>query len=214
MNINVGYDFDEPIYPWNDLAHTASIKGGLCKRGTPRPVSWAPYEEYGCTAEEWYAVIDNEILHGDMYLQPINRRLVEEMRRFYNRGYNIHIITSRGNFGPLGEQIKQITKSGLIRDGVPYTTLNFTKDKVPVALELGLDYMVDDHPKYHDPLTAAGINSFLLDAPYNQEHPEKWHPHGNRVKDVFQYMKIIMDNHGRPGDMTPAQKAHVQPSTL
>jgi hypothetical protein len=165
-------------------------------------------------SEEWYAVIDHEIEYGDMYLQPIAPRTVDLLRRMYRRGYGIHIVTARGHFGPLRYKIREITKSQLIKDRIPYDSLNFTKDKVETALELSLDYMIDDHPKYHDPLTAAGINSFLLDAPYNMDHPEKYWPQGKRVKTVYDYCKIIMDTHGYPNKMTGAQRAHVVTETV
>lgn len=206
----VGFDFDEPLYPWNELAHVASLKAGLCPPGTSRPPSWVPFEVYGCSAEEWYAVIDNEILNGDMYLQPIDPKIVDGIKRMYTRGYGVHIVTARGNFGPLGETIKKITLSSVIKAGLPHDTVTFTKDKVEAALSLHIDYMVDDHPKYHDPLVEAGVNSFLLDAPYNQDHPEKFWPEGRRVHDVFEYMRLIMDKHLRPADLTPAQRAHLR----
>jgi hypothetical protein len=195
VTVNVGVDFDEPIYPWYDLAHKASVKAGIAQPHH-EPTVWTPYEVYGCTAEEWYAVIDNEILNGDMYHQPLDPERVALLNGLYDEGLGIHIVTARGNFGPLGETIKQITLDSIEQAGLKTTSVHFVPQKVETALALGLDYMVDDHQKYHDPMIEAGVNSFLLDAPWNQDHPEKYYPVGHRVKSLAHYVGIIRHEQG------------------
>lgn len=201
--INVGFDFDEPIYKWYDFAHQASIKAGIATL-EHEPTSWAPHETYGCTLEEWIAVLDNEVLNGDMYHQPFDPEALRNIKRMYSRGYNIHIITARGSFGELGERIKQITKSEIIKQGLPYTTLNFSKDKVPLALALGLDYMIDDAPHNFTPLLEAGIDVFLLDERWNRDMTEvTWYdrridrepgdPRGRRVASTMDFCNLVMN---------------------
>lgn len=185
--------FDEPIYPWYDLAHQASIRAGIA---TPdhEPTSWAPHETYGCTLEEWVKVLDDEVLNPEgMYRQPFKEGVIEIINRMYHRGYGIHIITARGSFGDLGDKVRRITRSEIIKQGLHYTTLTFSKDKVPVAKDLDLDYMLDDAPHNVQPLLDAGINTYLL--------TERWNidmdiDPARRVDSTFEFCKMIMDKHG------------------
>jgi hypothetical protein len=196
VTIHIGLDFDEPIYPWYDLAHEASIRAGIALP-EHEPTSWAPHETYGCTLEEWVAVLDNEVLNGSMYRQDIDPDIIDAIRKAYRLGYGIHILTARGSFGELGEEIKRITRSEIIRQGIPYNSLNFGKDKVPTAKALGLDYMLDDAPHNYLPLLEAGINTYLLDERWNRDLPEPWvEDGGRRVHSTVEFLDHIIKHHG------------------
>ncbi len=210
MSVSIGLDFDEALFPWYDLAHEASVRAGIVPEGVS-PTTWAPHEAYGVTLEEWVAVLDAEVLKDDgMYHTLIDPDVVHQVKRMYNRGYDIHIITARGQFGELGDRVKQITKSCIIRSGLPYTTLNFAKNKVPIAQALGIDYFLDDAPHNFDPLVEAGINAFLLDERWNRDHPEIFRPEGRRVHSLKEFCDMVMDRELRPHDLTPQQRAHVR----
>lgn len=208
--VRVGYDFDEPIYPWYDLAHKASLAAGIALP-EHEPTSWAPHETYGCTLEEWVAVLDAEVLNPKgMYCQPFQPGVVDSIKRLYNRGYEIHIVTARGSFGTnheIRERIKRITQSSIIREGLPHTTLNFAKEKVSVYKRLGLDYFLDDAPHNFQPMLEAGCNVFLLDERWNQNVDEEFYPFGRRVHSTEEYNQMIMDREQleRPNSMPMAE---------
>lgn len=204
----IGLDYDDVIYPWFDQAHLACLRAGIAK-SWHKPVTWHPYLTYGVSKEDWIAVLDEAAISGDLYHQPVERWKVDLIRRMYNRGYGIHFITARGSFGDNGKIIEKHTRSNLISSGIPYDSLTFSRDKVTPALELGLDYMLDDSPSNFDLLTGAGINAYLQDERWNQDHLEEWYPFGNRIQ-FRVYCSVIMDKHLRPADLTPAQRAHLR----
>jgi hypothetical protein len=218
VTINVGFDFDEPIFKWYDLAHKASLKAGIALP-EHEPTGWAPHETYGCALEEWVAVLDNEILSGDMYHQPFDPDALASVKKVYRNGYDVHIITARGSFGSSAQitnRIKRVTKSEIIKQGLPYTTLTFEKDKVPVAKRLDLDYMLDDAPHNFWPLLEAGVNVFLLDERWNREDttvtpyregniPAPGDPAGRRVFSTREYCDLILYRHGDKRRLTLPQ---------
>lgn len=223
MTINVGYDFDEPIFKWYDLAHQASVKAGIALPDH-EPTSWAPHETYGCSLEDWVAVLDNEVLTGNMYHQPFDQDALESVKEIYSNGFNVHVITARGSFGSNDEvrkKIRQVTKSEIIRQGLPFNSLLFAKDKVPVAKRLELDYMLDDAPHNFWPLLEAGVNVFLLDERWNREdtsvtpfvageYPKPGDPAGRRLFSTRQYGELILAQQGVQHVITPAQKHEVR----
>lgn len=190
--VKVGFDYDEPIFPWYDYAHEASIAAGLTEPDAPPPTVWDPHSVYGCTLEEWYAVLDAEIergIHG-MYGRPVHRQVVEDMRRMYERGYEIHIVTARGQFGSKGAQIKRLTKRQLIAEQIPYTSLTFSDNKAKVIRELGLDYFIDDRDRYYLEAQEAGAEPYLLDAGWNRDFEV---PKDRRVYSTSEYIGKVMD---------------------
>ena len=48
-----------------------------------------------------------------------------------------------------------------------------TPDKSPVAKELGVKYFLEDHPTASLTIADAGINVYLMDAPYNKDTVHK-----------------------------------------
>lgn len=186
--IRVGFDFDEPVYPWYDLAHEASIRAGIALP-EHEPTAWAPHKTYGCSLDEWVNVLDQEVMktRGGMYRQPFQPGVVKLINGLYDDGYEIHIITARGSFGTLGERVKEITKKQITKNGLKLHALHFSKDKVPVAQKVGLDWFVDDALHNYDSLDDAGINVWLLNERWNQP----WNDDRRRVSSVEEYVDLI-----------------------
>lgn len=202
--IKIGLDFDEPIFPWYAYAHEACLAAGLA-RPEHKPTSWAPHETYECTLEEWVEVLDAEVLKGaaGMYRRPFKPGVVDAVKRAYQWGYEIHIVTARGGLGQYGEDIKRLTRQSIIHEGLPYTSLHFAKDKVPVAKELGLDYFIDDAPHNWQALHDAGINTYMHTETWNVNYPGV--PLDRRVSSTKQFLQKIMDRHGRQNEVTQEQ---------
>lgn len=195
--MRIGWDFDEPIFKWFDAAHNACLDAGLADPEMPYPTKWAPYEEYGCTKEEWVAVIDRQVMRGSrgFYGSPIDPEAVALLKRLDSLGYENHIVTARGQFGTLGPVIKTLTREQVYRAGIPHESLTFTKEKGEVAAYLGLDYFIDDSlPNFWDVL-GAGVDTFLLDCPWNRDD-EIVVPEGRRLASAEEYVNLIIDRHG------------------
>lgn len=211
--IKVGIDYDEPIFRWYDNAHEVSVAAGLARAEDSPPTSWDPHSTYGCTLEEWVEVLDAEVDKGldGMYGRPVIPESVTAIRRLYSLGYEIHLITARGSFGAKGERIKELTRQQVIRAGIPNDGLHFAHDKVPICQELGIDYFIDDRPKYYEDLTKAGIACYLLDAPWNQDMDV---PVFKRVSNLTDFTNRVVLHHGDQNRLTNAQRQHVLPLSL
>ncbi len=188
MSVKVGLDFDEPIYPWYDLAHQASIKAGIALP-EHEPTAWAPHKTYGCTLEQWVDVLDGEVLktRGGMYRQAFQPGVVDLVNGLYDDGYEIHIITARGSLGSLGEQVKDITRKQINKSGMKIHGLHFSKNKVVPAKKIGLDWFIDDALHNYDMLDAAGINVWLLNERWNTP----WDDDRRRVSTVEEYVNLV-----------------------
>jgi hypothetical protein len=169
--IKVGWDYDEPICPWYDLAHQASLDAGIALP-EHEPTSWTPHETYGCTLEEWVEVLDNEVLksEGGMYRHPLDQDVKWQLHRVALAGFENHIVTARGSFGENGERVKELTRQQIEREGLPVTTVTFNKNKAEVVNSLGLDYFIDDAPhNYEDLVANTDAEIYLLDERWNQD---------------------------------------------
>lgn len=208
MIIKVGIDYDEPLFPWYDYAHDASVAAGLTTQEQPPPTSWDPHSHYGCSIDDWYEALNQEVLKGadGMYGRPLKPGVVDDLRRLYTKGYDVHIITARGSFGAFGERIKRLTVQQLIRENVPYMKLHFAPDKHQVIKDLGVNYMLDDRPKHYMEAESAGAETYLLDERWNQDF---WVPASRRLYTLRQYVDLIIDKHGDLSKMTERQKSRV-----
>ena len=54
--IKVGFDYDEPIFPWYDSAHIVSVRAGLADPDGEPPTQWEVTTTYGCSRQEWVDV--------------------------------------------------------------------------------------------------------------------------------------------------------------
>lgn len=199
MSIKVVIDYDEPIYPWYDYAHDTALAAGLADEEMEPPTQWDPTTVYGCELQAWYDALDAEILRGahGMYHRPIKPGVRAQLLRLRNRGIEIHVLTARGSFGPLGERIKWLTRTQIVNENLPIDLANvhFAKDKVPVLREIAGDgnktdiYYLDDRANYIEDAWMHGFyNSYLLDERWNQDAYvfEK-----NRVYSTRQFVDIV-----------------------
>jgi hypothetical protein len=209
VTINVGIDYDEPIFDWYDEAHNVCLAAGVADPDAPPPTTWDPSSHYGITLEEWYEVLDKEILRGmeGMYGLPLRPERVEQVRRLYTLGYGVHIITARGQFGKRTEMIKRLTRGQIVRSNMPYDSLTFAYDKADSARRLNLDYFLDDGPRNFDgvqPVVPQG--TYLLTKPWNIDHPvDPWY----RMDSLEDFVDLVVNRHGDLSQLTTAQRRHV-----
>lgn len=192
--VKIGWDWDDIIFPWYHLAHQVSLAAGIALP-EHEPTSWAPYEHYGCTPDEWYAVLDKEVIKGadGMYLHPLEDDNKWQLHRAASAGFENHVVTARGSFGTLGHHVKELTRTQIDREGVPVRSLTFSKKKSDVVNDLGLQYFIDDAPhNYIDLVDNTNADIYLLDQPWNQDCKVAT---GHRLFSVEEYVDIILRKH-------------------
>jgi hypothetical protein len=191
VTIKVGIDYDEPIFPWYDYAHDASVAAGLTTMEQDPPTQWDPTTVYGCPPDDWYEVINAEVRKGPagMYGRPIKPGVAADLWRLHNRGVEIHIVTARGQFGAEGKMIQDLTRQQVVKEiGLPKVRLHFTKDKFGVIKKHGIQYFLDDRYPYFQEAIQAGAKSYLLDERWNQQERVL---RGHRLYTTRQYVDKI-----------------------
>lgn len=159
----VGVDIDEPLFPWYDLAHKACEQAGIANGVTP--TSYAPFEDYGCTRQEWLDALDVARKNG-MYLRAPIGGAAAALWKLTHAGHSIHLVTARGQFAG-GARIKADTARWLYEWNIPHDSLTFAADKSLIRV----DYFIDDRMEHlnevgaaNDPIAAL----FLIDHPTNR----------------------------------------------
>jgi hypothetical protein len=99
-------------------------------------------------------------------LAPIPH-MAEALLRLWEAGYRPHVITAR----PFC--VRHATRRWLMRHGVARYVedvhcVDLPLDKVDLATRLGCVAFVEDNHSTAEAIGAAGIRSYLLDAPYNR----------------------------------------------
>jgi uncharacterized HAD superfamily protein len=119
-------------------------------------------------------------------LEPIPH-MAEALRQLCAAGYRLHVVTVRP------EAVRGATRRWLARQGVGHCVeaihcVPSGLDKVTVARELGYAAFVEDNHTTAEALGAAGIRSYLLDAPYNRM-PTR---HSVRVQDWRELLDALL----------------------
>lgn len=198
MSIIAAIDWDEPVFPWYDYAHDTALQYGLADEEMEPPTKWDPTTVYGCELQAWYDAIDKEILKGPsgMYGRPIKPGVRAQLLRLKRRGIPIHVVTARGQFGPLGDQIKELTLHQIAQERLPITQVHFAKQKLPVLLKLrekGEVYFLDDRANYIEEAYSYGFgHAYLLDERWNQDAVVG---SARRVYSTRQYVDIVCAHH-------------------
>jgi hypothetical protein len=180
-SLRVGVDVDDVLFPWYDNAHqlcvNAKITNGV------NPTTWSPHEEYGCTMQAWLDVLEEGTLDGALYAGPPYLGAIDALWRLQNAGHSIHLVTARGFF-VLGHLIREQTVNWLADYDVPHDTLTFAKDKTIVRT----DVFVDDSAKNVAALTAAGVQTWMVNQPHNAAAV-----HHLRVDHVSEFVDAVLE---------------------
>jgi uncharacterized HAD superfamily protein len=178
--MRLGIDIDDVLFPWFDKAHAACERAGVTNGANP--TRWAMYEDYGITLEDWLAVMDAATLDGSLYTGEPYPGAVEALATLREAGHTLHVVTARGFFQH-GDLIRKATVDWLRENDVPHDSLTFTKDKSFVRV----DAFVDDSWKNVSDLVAAGIPTWMVDAPHNRDN--EYH---QRVPSVVEFAQAIL----------------------
>src|SRR5690606_4981653 len=126
------------------------------------PSSWSPFNEYGCPAEQWYAVLAEATLTGDLYGGDPYPGVQDALQSLRDAGHTVHLVTARG-FLQHGHLIREATVKWIAEHEIPHDTLTFSKRKAVVVT----DWFIDDSEKNVRELLAAGVTTYLLSQPHN-----------------------------------------------
>jgi hypothetical protein len=181
--MKVGIDIDDVLFPWYEKAHAACVAAGVTNG--VEPSTWSPADEYGCSLDEWYAILERVTLDGTLYSGDPYPNAIESLERLHAAGHSIHLVTARG-FLAHGHLIRSQTVQWLADYSVPHDTLTFSKDKTVVAV----DVFADDSEKNLRELLAAGVACCLIDAPHNR-HVE----HDYRLAGIAEFVTDILERH-------------------
>jgi len=180
----VGIDIDDVVAQWYDDSHARCVQAGITNGVTPK--TWRPYEEYGCTDQEWYDVLNQALLDGYLLEMGACPGALDALRALWLGGHGIHFVTARGFFQQ-GDLIREHTKIWLDILGIAYDSLTFTQDKGEAAVDLALDVFIDDHIRNYDKVEEAGVNAYLVDRPWNQP-PD----HRRRVSGLDEFARRVL----------------------
>lgn len=185
----VGFDIDDVLFPWYARAHEACVEAGITNG--VEPSTWRPYEEYGCSKEDWLEALDVVTLKGSLYIKHgPDEDALRALRSLYFDGHEVHLITARGFIGH-SRLISEHTVRWLERYAVPYKTLSFTRSKGVKAEQLELDFFIDDNVDNFMDVYSHGIaQSYLLDRPWNHDDIRGSFA---RVRTVQQYVDFIKE---------------------
>lgn len=178
--MRLGIDIDDVLFPWFDKAHAACEREGVTNGATP--TQWAMYEDYGITLDDWLKVMERATLDGSLYTGEAYPGAVEALQSLADAGHTLHIVTARGFFQH-GDLIRKHTVDWLRDNNIPHDSLTFIKDKTFVRV----DAFVDDSWKNVSDLVAAGIPTWMVDAPHNQR--DEYH---QRVPSVVEFAHAIL----------------------
>lgn len=160
-SLRIGVDIDDVVYPWYATAHAISEAAGITNGN--EPTSWAPFDQYGCTDQEWYDVLAEATLNGALYMQRPIPGAIEALERLHGAGHTIHLVTARG-FLTHGTEIRLQTVEWLEALNVPHDTLTFSKRKAVVPT----DFFIDDSEKNVLELANHGVRTYMMNQPHNQ----------------------------------------------
>lgn len=183
----VGVDIDDVLLHTYQAMHVIAEKAGITNGKTP--TSWNPYEEYGISRDEWIDVMAEANRRGWLYRDVVpDQDALRALRQLAWDGHEIHLVTARGFFGDQ-DITEEHTEGWLVEYAVPHASLTYSQMKGVVAERLGLDYFIDDHIRNWRDVAKKGVQSYLLDRPWNQDASA-----GKlRVQSVQEYVDIIKE---------------------
>ena len=183
--LSIVIDIDDVLFPWYDNAHRVCEAAGLTNGVIPK--TWQVFEEYGCTAEQWWATLREATVDGSLYLGDPYPGAVNALWRLEAAGHHLHLVTARGTHTPdpeLRGLIEAATHRWVAEWHLPYDSLTFSADKTVVPADFG----VDDNVGNYDALERAGVASFLVNRSWNEPHDDG----RRRVDSLAAFAAIIL----------------------
>lgn len=172
-------DIDDVFFPWFTTAQRVCEDAGITNG--VQASQWQMHKDYGCAFQQWADALSSATESGLLYAQPPIPGSLAALRRLQAIDARIHFVTARG-FAVNGSLIRKHTVDWLERFKVPHDSLTFSKDKGIIPGDFG----IDDNPGNVARMRDAGIRTYLMNAPHNQNVYD-----ANRVFTVNQFVDHV-----------------------
>lgn len=165
MKLKVGVDLDGVVYNFTKKFNECALREGY-ELGPDD--CWNYFERSGMTREIFEKVMHDSVddlqlfWRGDMLDDAASH-----IRALRAAGHSIHIVTHRVSGNIFTSE--QATRYWLTFKEIEYDSLTFSKDKTVVPV----DVFIEDNVDNYDALDAAGVKSYLVNRPYNQQQDNR-----------------------------------------
>lgn len=157
----IGLDIDGVIIDFERVIRTYAELYDLLwlKKNGKKNKEFSFIKQYDWTEEEKKAFKDYYLIYATRKT-PLIAGAIEVLTILKSLGYKIVLITARGSMNP---KTMEVVKEVLDLFGVPYDEIYFKQeDKVQIARNLGIKYMIDDSPHVVSSLADEGISSLYF----------------------------------------------------
>lgn len=164
VKLAIGVDLDDVCYSFVlAFIHFLVEYKGYRLEDLPYPQTWDVHEEWGMDIQTWLDLFAEGVDAGVIFLHggPFDGA-VEVLTRLRDQGHSIHIVTHR----MVGDLAVQNTMEWLQREGLPYDTLTFAKDKTIIKTNI----FIEDSVANWENLWAEGIEAYLITRPHNKHY--------------------------------------------
>ncbi len=183
--MRIGLDVDGVIYDFT-RAYNAKLQS-LGHEVTPETEAliYDYYTEYGYSRKEFLNHLDEMVDCGQIFwtgylCEPYIPFWIDQLRE---QGHTIHIITHRVSGKVMS--CEEATKHFFREMKIHYDSLTFSQDKTSVPT----DIFLEDHTSNYDALVKAGVETWLVNRPYNQDGPEEYR---KRVASFTEFAEKIL----------------------
>lgn len=182
--MRVGIDIDGVVYDFAaSLREYLYQHHGWDEGSCTPPTRWEFYEDWGLDLPSFIQMCSDGVAAGFVFTHGSPYPGTHDAwHRIRADGHTIHVITDR-NIGHHGASEKA-TRAWLDLHDLPFDSLTFTADKTVVKV----DTMVDDKLANYLAMRDAGVRTWLLDRPWNQDHLE----HHQRVASLSEYATEVL----------------------
>jgi hypothetical protein len=183
--MRVGFDSDGVLDNFGEGVKDTLLAQGkshLWKSGKNKDSYWNFYEDWGWTFAEFKELCDWGVDNGYIFTGHWREGGIEAVGRIAAMGHEVIILTDRA-FGSDPRNSQRNTIEAFSRAGLEYDELHFTPDKTVG----NVDIMVEDKIENFQALEAAGVETYLINRPWNKAMG----PHPRRLDNVMQYADIV-----------------------
>lgn len=156
--MDVGIDLDGVVFDFVGALRHAFCGSLVPTPAYPDPQRWEMWDDWGMAKADWIAATNGAVARGlfrEGWFYPGARKGLAAIKA---AGHRVHLVTARDC-----EQAGADTSEWLLRHGVAYDSLLFSRDKTVVPVDLFIEDNVDNAIA----LKEAGTPVFLIHRPWN-----------------------------------------------
>lgn len=181
--MKIGWDSDGVLYNFTKAYHTwMNVSRGMTIDVDSQPATWNWFLEWQ-TIEQFKICMDEAVDAGQLFWQgelyePEIPAIIAQLKA---EGHENHLITHR--FSGVTSCSKLATAHFYAENGVKFDSITYSKDKTVVKV----DVFIEDNLDNYDALEAAGVESWLINRPYNLRKDNR-----RRVNSVKEFAEMFL----------------------